>query len=57
VAPSQLDVTIGPALGGWPTLLADGTSPDVSRRDRFGGRCRDRTDDLLVVSELLYQLS
>ena len=29
----------------------------ISRRDRFGGRCRARTDDLLVVSQLLYQLS
>ena len=44
----------------WHALSSCGApdwSAEFSRRDRFGGRCRARTDDLLVVSELLYRLS
>jgi hypothetical protein len=43
--------------GHWRKRAPNCPEWSVSYSDKFGGRCRARTDDLLVVSQLLYQLS
>lgn len=48
-----LDVAIGPSVrGGWPILLTEGISPEVSRRDRSGGDGGTRTLTGGVLSAL-----